>query len=93
MVTWDGPARRRLGKGSETGRDPGDDPVELRIDGTVAGRSYQAGTILPAGPERDDGSRGWWVPMLNDTERLGVLQISTAREDDAVRETPRPWRR
>jgi serine phosphatase RsbU (regulator of sigma subunit) len=78
--------RLLTGKGFDAGRDPGDDPVELRIDGTVAGRAYQTGTILPAGHERDDGSRDWWVPMLNGTERLGVLQISTAREDDAVRE-------
>ncbi|WP_042414831.1 PP2C family protein-serine/threonine phosphatase [Streptacidiphilus anmyonensis] len=78
--------RLLTGRGPDAGQDPGADPPELRIDGTVAGRAYQTGEILPAGPERSDGRRPWWVPMLNGTERLGVLQVSTTRDDDAVRE-------
>ncbi len=77
--------RLLTGKGQDAGQDPGSDPAELRIDGTLAGRAYQVGEILAAGSEQPGGPRRWWVPMLNGTERLGVLQVSTAREDDAVR--------
>jgi hypothetical protein len=47
------------------------------IEGTVAGRAYQFGEILPA----DDGQGGrlLWVPMLDGTERLGVLRIGLAQ--------------
>ncbi|SEK47616.1 PP2C family protein-serine/threonine phosphatase [Streptacidiphilus jiangxiensis] len=74
------------GKGADAGQEPGDDPAELRIDGTLAGRTYQTGEVLPAGPVQADGVRAWWVPMLNGTERLGVLKVCTSREDDRVRE-------
>jgi len=50
---------------------PGNLPVQ--IEGTIAGRAYQLGEILPAndGP----GDRLLWVPMLDGTERMGVLRF------------------
>ncbi|WUU38267.1 serine/threonine-protein phosphatase [Streptomyces sp. NBC_00659] len=78
--------RLLTGKGPDAGEDPGDDPAELRIDGTLAGRTYQTGEILPAGPVNDDGVRAWWVPVLNGMERFGVMKVCTSREDDMVRE-------
>ena len=44
----------------------------LRLDGTVAGRAFRATDVL----ESADGSR-LWVPLVDGTERLGVLEIET----------------
>ncbi|MGW0365861.1 PP2C family protein-serine/threonine phosphatase [Streptomyces sp. NPDC002990] len=57
---------------------------ELNIDGTVAGRAFQQTQTLPHHPAGDGVV--WWVPVLDGTERLGVLRVSTARADDGLRE-------
>lgn len=57
------------------------------VEGTVAGRAYQFGEILPADDGR--GNRLLWVPMLDGTERIGVLRIGLAEEmigDQELRE-------
>ncbi|RAG80532.1 stage II sporulation protein E [Streptacidiphilus pinicola] len=72
--------RLLTGKGPDAGQGAGQDPTDLRIDGTVAGRAYQIGEVLPASPQT--GTATWWVPMLNGTERLGVLKLTSRREDD-----------
>lgn len=56
--------------------------AELKVEGTLPGRSYQYVEVLA---DRSPGARGhrWWVPLLDGTERLGVLRISTA--DDTGR--------
>jgi hypothetical protein len=61
--------------------------LSVGVEGTVAGRAYQFGEILPA----DDGQGGrlLWVPMLDGTERLGVLRIGLAEgmiDDQELRE-------
>lgn len=45
----------------------------VQVEGTIAGRAYQLGEILPAndGP----GERLLWVPILDGTERIGVLRV------------------
>lgn len=51
-----------------------DDGV-LRIEGTVAGRCFAAQQVL----ELDIGEAGWrqlWVPMVDGTERLGVMVLN-----------------
>lgn len=60
------------------GRDAGYE-AELPVDGSVAGRAYQYGTIT-AGAPTGTGEHHWWVPLLDGTERLGVLRITTADE-------------
>lgn len=50
----------------------------VQVDGTVAGRSYQFGEILAVND--DSGDRLLWVPMLDGTERLGVLRIGLTEE-------------
>ena len=59
--------------------------TEMRIDATLAGRVFQETREqhLSCG-EGEGGS--WWVPLLDGTERLGVLRISAAREDEASRQ-------
>jgi hypothetical protein len=59
--------------------------AEMRIDATLAGRVFQETRELHlSGGEGEGGS--WWVPLLDGTERLGVLRISAAREDEASRQ-------
>ncbi|MGW4793091.1 PP2C family protein-serine/threonine phosphatase [Nonomuraea sp. NPDC004297] len=51
---------------------------EIGIEGTVAGRAFQHGRILPASV-RDP--RQWWVPLVDGTDRLGVLRIGAPGAD------------
>ena len=54
--------------GPDTGqREP------LAVEGTVAGRSYAAGAIIDA--QAEDGRRVW-LPLLDGTERLGVVELA-----------------
>ncbi|WP_037854370.1 PP2C family protein-serine/threonine phosphatase [Streptomyces sp. NRRL S-1824] len=49
-----------------------DVPAELSVEGTVAGRAFQLGKAFAASAS----AKGqWWVPLLNGTERLGVLRV------------------
>jgi Stage II sporulation protein E (SpoIIE) len=50
----------------------------VQIEGTVAGRAYQLGETLPANDS--SGERLLWVPMLDGTERLGVLRIGLTEQ-------------
>ncbi|MFI8191499.1 PP2C family protein-serine/threonine phosphatase [Streptomyces sp. NPDC085946] len=59
--------------------------ARLPVQGSVAGRAFQHGQILPAGPAGADG-RDWWVPLLDGTERLGVLRVTSVHDDDRARE-------
>ena len=45
----------------------------VQVEGTIAGRAYQLGEILPSndGP----GERLLWVPLLDGTERIGVMRV------------------
>ncbi|MEU9145584.1 PP2C family protein-serine/threonine phosphatase [Streptomyces sp. NPDC048349] len=54
--------------------------TELKVEGTVAGRAFQYGQVL-AGADHDEGGGCWWVPLVDGTERLGVLRITTALRD------------
>ena len=49
-------------------------PVE--VEGTLAGRAYQLGEIF--GGTGAAGERVLWVPMLDGTDRAGVLRIGLA---------------
>ncbi len=70
---------------------PGKDDVAdgLRLDGTLAGRAYRAIEIVAGSVE---GAR-LWVPLLNGTERLGVLELLADDGDvlEAVREPVVPF--
>lgn len=61
----------------------------LDVDGSVAGRAFRLGRITP-GSEAPEGTPMLWVPLLDGTERLGVLRIalptSTDPEDQEVQE-------
>lgn len=74
--------RLLTGEGLNAGAGTTGEEPELEVEGSLAGRSYQYGEILPEEPT-DTGEQNWWVPLVDGTERLGVLRITTA--DDGMR--------
>lgn len=76
----------RLMSGEDADTDtPVGEEIELKIEGTVAGRAFQHGQVL-AGADPDDGRGRWWVPLVDGIERLGVLRITTALDDERALE-------
>jgi serine phosphatase RsbU (regulator of sigma subunit) len=75
-------AQRRL-----TPVRPGAD-VPLDVVGTLAGRSYQFGEILPG---TGDEGRLLWVPVLDGTDRVGVLRVGLGDEPDDAALRRRLW--
>ncbi|MFI5829019.1 PP2C family protein-serine/threonine phosphatase [Streptomyces sp. NPDC051578] len=57
--------------------------AEVPVEGTLAGRAYQHGEIVPV-----TGQNGlqWWVPVLDGTERLGLLRLTTPYDDEMARQ-------
>ncbi|SHM81097.1 PP2C family protein-serine/threonine phosphatase [Actinacidiphila paucisporea] len=64
------------------GLNAGEGGQELRIDTTLAGRSYQSTQTLASGDGQD-----LWAPVLDGTERLGVLGLH--RDSGGCGETDR----
>jgi hypothetical protein len=60
-------------------------PRRVDLAASIAGQAYQLGEILPA--THDDGSPLLWVPVLDGTDRLGVVRVGfvdgRAVHDDA----------
>ncbi len=88
--------RLLTGEGQSGGKGASTEIAELRVDATLAGRAFQevrilAGTGTDGGAAADegpgesagDGARRWWVPLLDGTERLGVLRIGVEAGADA----------
>ncbi|NVI88739.1 PP2C family protein-serine/threonine phosphatase [Actinomadura sp. BRA 177] len=77
--------RLLTGRGPDAGGDPGDESPELNIEGTIAGRAFQ--TLLPViGHAFDDGTCQYWLPILDGTERIGVLRTTIRRDDVRLKE-------
>ncbi|WP_448623594.1 PP2C family protein-serine/threonine phosphatase [Geodermatophilus sp. URMC 64] len=51
----------------------------LAVDGTLPGRVFQTGRILPS---EDEGRPRLWVPVVDGTERLGVLEVGLRSPGD-----------
>jgi serine phosphatase RsbU (regulator of sigma subunit) len=62
------------------GLNAGEGGEEHRIEGTLPGRAYQVTEIIS--PARGGG---FWVPVLDGAERLGVLHVTPGPDD---RDTP-----
>lgn len=73
-----------------TSQDRGDGQQidELRIDGTVAGRAFQETRVIPRSGT-NGGVDWWWVPLLDGTERVGVLRVSAQADDESTMESVR----
>ncbi|MFF3439198.1 PP2C family protein-serine/threonine phosphatase [Streptosporangium sp. NPDC002721] len=74
--------RPLTGLDAGTGAAPGEG--ELRIDGTLAGRAFQEVRVLPKLPSGTEPGC-WWVPLLDGTERLGVLRAAVRPRTEAGR--------
>ncbi|TYB46809.1 PP2C family protein-serine/threonine phosphatase [Actinomadura chibensis] len=73
------------GKGPDARRDPGAEIAEYKVDGTIAGRAFQ--TLRPVtGQAFDDGTCQYWLPILDGSERIGVLRVTIPAEDDRAKE-------
>ncbi|GHH83575.1 hypothetical protein GCM10018793_46000 [Streptomyces sulfonofaciens] len=73
--------RKTSGRGEERARS-------LPVEGTAAGQAFQLGRIVADSGEplaEEPAARRWWVPLLDGTERLGVLRVTadTDISDDA----------
>ncbi|MEU8247713.1 PP2C family protein-serine/threonine phosphatase [Nonomuraea sp. NPDC048916] len=75
--------RLLTGRGEDAHEATGGRPAELRVEATLAGRAFQEVRVLPM-PVTEQGQAGWWVPLLNGTERLGVLQVRVAEPGESV---------
>lgn len=65
-----------------------DTETEFFIDSTLAGRTFQSGRLLRS-PNRGGTRHRWWVPLLDGTERIGVLRADTDTDDERIRQ--RMW--
>lgn len=74
--------RLLTGPGLTRGGDRED--TELQVEGTVPGRAFQHGDVVRAAGASED-SVLWWVPLLDGTERLGVVRARTAADDTDTR--------
>ncbi|GAB3143311.1 PP2C family protein-serine/threonine phosphatase [Microbispora hainanensis] len=75
--------RRLCGPGGDDAQ-----PEELKIDTTLAGHALQEVRMLRGGSEGDAPGR-WWVPVLDGTERIGVLRMTPVPEGDDTEERMR----
>lgn len=60
----------------------------LSIEATVAGRAYQSGDIVRAheAGTPPGGGHTFWVPVIDGTERLGLLHITSEYDDEQAME-------
>jgi serine phosphatase RsbU (regulator of sigma subunit) len=65
-------------------------PRRVDLAASTAGQAYQLGEILPA---TDDGSPLLWVPVLDGTDRLGVVRVGFAERGDDGRDDTQLRRR
>ena len=70
-------------------RPDADGTRPLSIRGTVAGRAFASTSILDVEAERRSGRR-LWVPLLDGTERVGVLRADFAGGEPLHRAAGRP---
>lgn len=61
-----------------------DAPGELPIDATLAGRAFQTTTIHRASAAASGGLAQVWVPLIDGTERLGVLELIVEDAGEAM---------
>jgi hypothetical protein len=60
-----------------------DDLKPLSLEGTIAGRAFRTTSVLRSSSDESNGER-LWLPLLDGTERLGVIDI--AFDDGPVQE-------
>jgi stage II sporulation SpoE-like protein len=66
--------------------------VPLSVGGTVAGRAFASTAILD-GETESGGSRRVWLPLLDGTERTGVMEMTFPRREPLPEELVAPCER
>ncbi|MFD7445453.1 PP2C family protein-serine/threonine phosphatase [Streptomyces sp. NPDC059909] len=67
-----------------TGRGPdaGDGGDEHSVDGTLAGAAFRETRTIASSHLTDGGRRRYWAPVLDGTQRLGVLRADCVDDED-----------
>ncbi|MER7108364.1 PP2C family protein-serine/threonine phosphatase [Streptomyces sp. NPDC000229] len=78
--------RLLTGRGEDAGQAAKGEEAELKIEGTLPGRAYQYIQVLPDTSPGGAGENRWWVPLLDGTERLGVLRVTAAEGGTRTRQ-------
>ncbi|MFF9624782.1 PP2C family protein-serine/threonine phosphatase [Streptomyces griseosporeus] len=76
--------RLMTGHGEDAGRGADGAEAEVKIEGTLPGRAYQHVQVL-ADSSANAPEYRWWVPLLDGTERIGVLRVTAADDTERVR--------
>ncbi|MBB6035866.1 PP2C family protein-serine/threonine phosphatase [Phytomonospora endophytica] len=58
---------------------------EIAVEATVPGRAYQLGITIDVKPPDEEGFH-WWVPLIDGTDRLGLLRVRCEYGDEHARE-------
>lgn len=69
LIDYELSSLRPLPSSADDHREP------IPVTGTVAGRAYATTTIVQS-PEAEDGLRRVWLPLLDGTERLGIMAVA-----------------
>ncbi|MEV5545961.1 PP2C family protein-serine/threonine phosphatase [Streptomyces sp. NPDC052309] len=78
--------RLLTGQGLDAAQGAEECQPEILVQGTVAGRAFQYGRIVGVAGTAG-GTHSWWVPLLDGTERLGVLHMESSCGDADVQES------
>ncbi|MGV9273763.1 PP2C family protein-serine/threonine phosphatase [Streptomyces griseosporeus] len=76
--------RLLTGRGEDVGQATDGAQAELKVEGTLPGRAYQHVQVVPDSSAHAEQHR-WWVPLLDGTERIGVLRVTAADDSERVR--------
>ncbi|MET7936936.1 PP2C family protein-serine/threonine phosphatase [Streptomyces sp. NPDC005322] len=74
----------RVGRGPDGGGAGGTEAT-LPVEGSAAGEVFQRGQLMAAPSPGAHGARRWWVPLLDGTERLGVLLVTVEADSEQVK--------
>ncbi|WP_255950508.1 PP2C family protein-serine/threonine phosphatase [Streptomyces odontomachi] len=70
------------------GSTPASVPEVLPIEGTLPGRAYQSGNVLPDYAPSPLGF-GYWVPMFDGLDRVGLMRMTSTESGAGAREDAR----
>ncbi|GAA2702215.1 PP2C family protein-serine/threonine phosphatase [Nonomuraea recticatena] len=71
--------------GEDAGQAAQGEETELKIEGTLPGWVYQHVQIL-ADSSAGAGEHRWWVPLLDGSDRLGVLRVTAVEDSPRIRQ-------
>ncbi len=81
LLNWSGHTGEVIGQAATTAFAAAHDAVEIAIEGSLPGRCFVASDILQSATE-EPGRRRLWLPLLDGTERVGVLSLTAPAPDD-----------